>query len=381
MNEPKPQRYNGALALGITSLVMSCAALGALLTTHTDDRTGDLVGIGMKISFVTVMFACPLGVVAVALGLSSKPLKRDALVGAGLGVAGAGLGGLLGVFDTLVTVFNPHGRPLRNEGRISAARVANDASWVEPDEGHAAIEGLTPSIRSALAAAWLNDARLEHASVATFARLSCDLLAVGAPADLVERALRAALDEVAHARACFALASAYAGTALSAGVLPEAAVSTWRSGARGVLLDELARESFLDGCVGEETAAAIARDAASLASDPCVVRVLRKVADDESRHAALAWDIVVFCIERSPSALTAIRDALSRHARPEPSPSFAGTDLTSHGRLSVAREQAVYAQTALAAQAALQQLHLRSELAPTRAMRSLQRCSSRCWRD
>jgi hypothetical protein len=64
--------------------------------------------------------------------------------------------------------------------------------------------------RDALAALWWQDAQHEHASVPAFARISWLLAAAGAPADLMAWAHRAAIEEIAHARACFALAAGYA---------------------------------------------------------------------------------------------------------------------------------------------------------------------------
>jgi hypothetical protein len=49
---------------------------------------------------------------------------------------------------------------------------------------------------------------MEHASVAAFARFTLDLLALGAPADLVQSAQQALGDEIAHAELCFGLAGA-----------------------------------------------------------------------------------------------------------------------------------------------------------------------------
>src|SRR5690606_32069497 len=49
-----------------------------------------------------------------------------------------------------------------------------------------------------LGAAWLEVARAEHASVASFQRLGLELLQLGAPLDLIRDAARAALDEIEH---------------------------------------------------------------------------------------------------------------------------------------------------------------------------------------
>ncbi len=58
----------------------------------------------------------------------------------------------------------------------------------------------TAEEREALADRWTRDATYEHASIASFARVTLDLLALGAPAALVSGAQRAGLDEVEHAR-------------------------------------------------------------------------------------------------------------------------------------------------------------------------------------
>lgn len=75
--------------------------------------------------------------------------------------------------------------------------------------------------RDALAKLWLISARMEHASVAAFSQLSLHLAALGAPSELVERIHVAALDEIRHARRCYAIASAFAGKALTAGPIAE----------------------------------------------------------------------------------------------------------------------------------------------------------------
>jgi hypothetical protein len=74
---------------------------------------------------------------------------------------------------------------------------------------------LDEATRVELARAWLADASLEHASIASFARFTLLALSFGAPADLLAEAQHAALDEVAHAQLCFGLASRYAGSPLA----------------------------------------------------------------------------------------------------------------------------------------------------------------------
>lgn len=55
---------------------------------------------------------------------------------------------------------------------------------------------------------WAADAALEHSSIAAFAKLSLDLMAHGAPLDLVRAAHQAALEEIRHTEAACAMATA-----------------------------------------------------------------------------------------------------------------------------------------------------------------------------
>lgn len=71
------------------------------------------------------------------------------------------------------------------------------------------VDELSPSLRSELARAWLSDAASKHTAAAGFSRLASHLLRVGAPQELVHRALQSAAEEITQARCCIALASAY----------------------------------------------------------------------------------------------------------------------------------------------------------------------------
>jgi hypothetical protein len=94
----------------------------------------------------------------------------------------------------------------------------------------------------------------EHASVAAFARATLELLAVGAPPELVFASQQASLDEIRHTRTCLTLAARY-GAPQEPGPLPALAP-------RGGGLVALACNTFLEGCVGETIAAVAARRAA-----------------------------------------------------------------------------------------------------------------------
>jgi hypothetical protein len=143
------------------------------------------------------------------------------------------------------------------------------------------------ALRARAAADWAQVAQLEHASIASFARFTLQLLAVGAPPQLVEASLRAGLDEVAHARATFRLASRYAGAPVGPGPLP----------LHGPVLGDLslatiAAATVTEGCVNETIGALEAAEAAAGCEDAEVRDVLNRIAEEEARHGELAWAFV-----------------------------------------------------------------------------------------
>jgi hypothetical protein len=164
---------------------------------------------------------------------------------------------------------------------------------------------LTRAERAALAAYWEQAALMEHASIAAFARFTLELLALGAPAQLVERACAAMSDEQRHATTCFSLASAFAGQPLGPGSLPLDGCLT------RVELVEVAVTTFLEGCVGETLAAVEARELARDAEEPGLSRTLGGIAEDEARHSLLAWSFLDWALTRGgPALATRVKDAL-----------------------------------------------------------------------
>jgi hypothetical protein len=170
------------------------------------------------------------------------------------------------------------GRPLTVEHGVRVAGVA-ESRW-----GTARLEGLGhDQAARARAAYWLGIARMEHASVASFARFVNELLGFGAPPNLLADALAAADDEVHHAELTFAVASAYAGQPLGPGALQVDDLHPTRDP------ELFVTRLIVEGCVGEtlgvaETLALLEHDL-----DPVLRAVVERIAADETRHAALAW--------------------------------------------------------------------------------------------
>ncbi len=225
------------------------------------------------------------------------------------------------------------GRPflVEDQPRAAPARRSHDRSWAPAASPR--VVNLSPRARRALAAAWANDARGEHASVASFARFALDLMAVGAPAELLAGAQQAGLNEVRHAELCFGLASAYEGAALAPGRFPFGG-----SVAVAGDLPALAASAVEEGCVGETLAAIQASEQHAAATNPAVRDALSIVAADEARHAELAWRTVAWAVAfGGPEVRRAVRAAFDEALATPPSPESIPGDLTAalaaHGRL------------------------------------------------
>ncbi|HQY62922.1 MAG: hypothetical protein IPF92_10665 [Myxococcales bacterium] len=202
-------------------------------------------------------------------------------------------------YDAHARCIHPgEGRPYRpSGGEAVVAELSREPSAWSSDEPTRA-----PAPDEARAEEWWRAGLLEHASIASFAKLSLDLLAHGAPPDLLRRTHEAARDEIAHAELCFTIAERLSGLRRGPGPLVSGPLVS-------LDLRALARETFVDGCIGETLAALAARERSAAAHDHEERRALLTIAEDEERHAALAWAIVAWAAERDPACLDALSDA------------------------------------------------------------------------
>ncbi len=194
------------------------------------------------------------------------------------------------------------GRPLRHGDELLVASPSTRSDWGSPLPAAvvAEIEALPATTRVALAEHHLHVAALEHGSIAAFAHAALDLLALGAPADLIADAHRAALDEIRHAEQCYAIASVASGAPSGPGPLP---VAPPRSADPARVL----RETFLDGCVGETLGSLQLAAAATACAHPALARLLGDIAEDEARHAELAFRVVAFLLRTHPALVEELR--------------------------------------------------------------------------
>lgn len=274
----------------------------------------------------------------------------DATSTAGAGGNAAGAGGKLADASARDAAgatggFPSPRRPFLVGGSLRSARRAARTDWSATVDVRAL--DLDDPTRHALLEAWLQDALEEHASVAAFARLSLLLLSLGAPADLVHDAQRASLDEIAHAKLCFGLASRYANESCGPSALPlEQAFDA-------VGPEELARLIAAEGCIGETLGAVLAREQLSVARDPHVARALARVCREEMRHAAFSWRLAAWLIGSGGAKIRSIVMDASEQALAAalamPERALTGVDLAAwhaHGRLSCAEAKAVTARAA-----------------------------------
>ncbi len=181
------------------------------------------------------------------------------------------------------------GTPFLVDGYAGTAEVGVGSDWLASGVCPWT-DGLNADACGALAEHWTRAALLEHAAVAAFARLVMQLMSLGAPPDLIDEAQVAMGDKTAHAKLCFALASAYAGS----NVQPRRLNINRALNADSPL--DILRVVVREGCIGETLAAVEAAEGRENATDTVVKQVLSRIHDDETRHAELAWRTVKWAI-------------------------------------------------------------------------------------
>ena len=212
---------------------------------------------------------------------------------------------------------------LRNyEGNVSALLLPSE--WKMPCSGGRrlrdgdsavlpAVAGFDCPDRGPIARAWIEDARAEYASIWAFERMAAELRAAGAPDDLVRAARRSAADEACHVDICGRQAAA----PFTLVPLGDRFLSARFTRPTHHALATLAREAWVDGCLGEGIAAAGAASAADLARGD-VIDAQRTIAVDERRHAELAWAILEWTWREGG---TPVRDAIVEAISEEPAQS------------------------------------------------------------
>jgi hypothetical protein len=220
-----------------------------------------------------------------------------------------------------------YGRPyLDHAGAPVLAPTAPGRGWDEsadpPD-----ISDLSEGERREIGGYWLQNARAEHSSVAGFHRFALDLMAHGAPPELLARVSVAAMQELRHALDAFTLASAYLGQPTGPSPMHVGSQATI---ARS--LAELAAWTARDGAIGETLAAYLAGHALASTTDPAVRRVLETVVRDETEHAELAWATLRWALEvGGDDVRVAVAEVFDRLGEPQPHAVAWSHRLAAHG--------------------------------------------------
>jgi hypothetical protein len=294
---PKVGRWQWAknpvavLALAVLATFPSCL-LGAI----PEPFGHSLAAVALALVALASLFSAVSAVAMLVRSVRRRPAPDDlSTLGAVFLLPMASFWTLIGGWLSLwATMGFRRGRQLRSFGRILLPPVVEGEAWTLPREHELA--AIDVDVRPALAAAWRENGRTEHASVAAFARLTLDLMDLGAPPELLVAAQNDALDEVRHAELCFGLARALDGRAEGPGPFPAAGSAKGAFGPRTARLAALAVSSLVDGALHEGISARVIARLARRCEVPSVAALLRTIARDEGRHAAHGWDVVVWCV-------------------------------------------------------------------------------------
>ncbi len=238
------------------------------------------------------------------------------------------------------------GRLLRVEGDdVTTCEPQEGASsWCQPLREGSLGASLPKAVRNTLGLLWMHGALSEHASIASFARAAMEWMHVQAPPEILHGLQRAGLDEVEHARACFAIAAAFLDHDVSPGPLPLLEV-------RALDLATLAAETLEDGAISETLAVARAMHMREHAKPESIRIALQAIIEDESRHAALGWQMVRWAVEQGGESVreAVIEAARELQAAPVavvlPAPDDVAQQMASFGRLDDAKVQAIHRET------------------------------------
>lgn len=200
----------------------------------------------------------------------------------------------------------PIGRPFHVGGVARRSVPVGRGDWVSQVFADLDLRPLTPQARAALADAWTEEALTEHASIASFSRFLLQLLALGAPAELVSEAQHAIADEQRHARTAFELASLFADEAVGPGPLDVS------NALDGVDLVGIATSVASEGAIAETVSAAIVAEMATVARPGPLQRHLAEVAREEQAHAVLAWRFLAWAIAQDDAVREAVEQVFVR---------------------------------------------------------------------
>jgi len=211
---------------------------------------------------------------------------------------------------------------------------------------------LDAGMRAELARIWGERIPTEYRSITGFSTLSFDLIAAGAPVDLVAVCHRVCIDELRHTELAVRMVEVYGGHQPE---LPRE-ISSLPADESLTAVAQACRSAIVLSCLGETFACTELAMLRERAVDPVVRGVLTVFLADEIVHARIGWAYLAHAFKTA--------DAVTRRSVAEAIPTYVagiaanlfGTDdraaavdvtndderLFAHGVCSMAEEQALY---------------------------------------
>ncbi len=313
MTENELRRMLRAIVLGISapSAALGWAACGPSTTetpdggdatAHSDASEGGImfpdvtidsyvdwceagapIGLGndMCAEYVYVPCGLPQGDYILDSGAEAGDVNRCDQICKGFNAVGCPVLGDWTWDASIILVVNPDA-DLPTDPPDSAIYVSCSCTGGRRPAGLRRARGKAPS--SVLGTHFADMAHLEAASVPAFRRMLSELSALRAPPALLIRVARAIREEQRHAKEIGRIARRFGGVA------PVPRVRTFRR--REV--EAMARENAIEGCVRETFGALVATWQAVHAADPEIRSAMQRIADDETKHAALSMEAARF---------------------------------------------------------------------------------------
>jgi hypothetical protein len=233
------------------------------------------------------------------------------------------------------------GTPLEAEHQRLMRRRSVPIPWEQTT-----VAELNEAERERLAGTWSRRSAAEYLAVSTFAVLAIDLVAAGAPADVLSLCMRAGIDEVRHAELCLRMIEIYGGKR----VLPPPGMSSLPDDPERPKLHQALANTMLVSCVSETYATTVLTATRDLTTDPVAHAVLTSIYSDEVMHARLGWSYLRYGIERGgqgaidaaaamvPIALRGVANVVERE-RPV---GEVTEKVRGHGLMTPAEERVIY---------------------------------------
>ncbi len=233
------------------------------------------------------------------------------------------------------------GTPLGTEHQRLMRRMQKPIPWAQSTAA-----SLTAAERARLAETWRRRSAAEYLAVSTFSVLCIDLVAAGAPADVLSHCVRAQLDEIRHAELAVRMVEVYGGQRIE----PVAGMSSLPDDPKQPKLHQAVANTLLVSCVSETYATTVLTATRDLTTDPVAHAVLTSIYSDEVMHARLGWSYLRWALDKGgqpvadaaakmvPRALRGVANVIERER-----PIGEVTDaVRAHGLMTPGEERVIY---------------------------------------